>query len=75
MKYSVIIPNYRDELINKIIDRTKLIDDAEVIVIESSKQVLLDKYKNNIKYKFFEKKMMPGEARNRSKYRKTSCVN
>ena len=62
--FSIIIPNYSDISINQIIFRAKQINDAEIIVIESGKPVLDDEHKDKIKYKFFEKRLMPGGARN-----------
>ena len=62
--FSIIIPNYSDISINQVICRAKQINDAEIIVIESGKPVLHDEHKDKIKYKFFEKRLMPGGARN-----------
>ena len=64
LKYSIIIPNYNDLAINTVIERVKLINDSEIIVIETGKQVLDERFRHDITYKFHSKKLMPGAARN-----------
>ena len=62
--FSVVIINYSNAQINQIIDRAKRIKNSEVVVIESGKPVLDARHKSNIKYKFFNERLMPGAARN-----------